>query len=81
MDAKVCSASFKIISSIHTKDWPVEVRRETVLGSFYLDMWTETMPNNERFLWAVVNNSADTHDYKIMKRQKVEETFDKEERL
>lgn len=81
MDPKVCAPAIKIISSIHTKDWPVETRREKILESFQLDMWTEIMPDKSKYLWAVISNTADTHDYKILKRQKVEETFDTEERL
>ena len=76
MDAKIISPAHKIISSISQSYWP-EKKQVHTISNFDLELWTETI-GNEKYLWAVLINKSDTHDYKIMKREKV--IIDTEER-
>lgn len=61
----------KIISKIKIEEWPKEVDRTIVESIYHLDMWTETMPTGEKYLWATLVNTADTTDYRLLKREKV----------
>ena len=58
------------VSEYTQSNWP-EKERLNVDGIYNLDMWTEKMEDGTKYLWAVVTNTADTKDYRIVKREKV----------
>lgn len=60
----------RIVSDIKVEEWP-EKERIVVDNVYNLDMWKETMEDGTKYHWAVVTSTADTSDYRIVKREKV----------
>ena len=63
----VYSKAVNLISKYSVDNWP-EKKKEVIEAIYHLDMWTEVMPNGEKYLWAIMINTGDTTDYRIMKR-------------